>query len=291
MYKCTECGKTYESSNSLARHSSTHGDDPATHTCRVCLVTFYRRDLLTRHMKVHDRDSPGNSAKQQQDTSRRPGKVVARKRCHTACKRCRDMRLKCNDQRPCTRCVKASVNCEESNNRRRRISHVAEVVDSQTTEAVDGPSLGENELMDHNLSPDIDETQDPDELDELDMDLDIGLDIGLELDLDLDLDGMSWPWIHESMFLSESCDQNNFPLNHGLGTPMPSMTPLLQSQPICTPDGQQLETSVVIDQQIASGIDRLSQGYTIDGKVSIFFIRYLSILIIIYSECVAARIY
>ncbi|KIX92751.1 uncharacterized protein Z520_11603 [Fonsecaea multimorphosa CBS 102226] len=123
MYQCPKCDRKYASQNSLTRHVHSHSKSQK-HRCTVCGVTFYRRDLLSRHSKLHELASPSTDQAHpaQADTD------AHRKRCHTACIRCRELRTKCNSQRPCTSCVNAEAHCEDSrhSNRLSRLSFQSE---------------------------------------------------------------------------------------------------------------------------------------------------------------------
>ena len=95
MFTCKTCFKVYGSKATLSRHERNHRDD-ARHRCTECNVTFRRRDLLNRHLQIHD----GSEAKKN-----------ARQRCHTACQRCKAVRCRCNGAQPCGACVSAAADC------------------------------------------------------------------------------------------------------------------------------------------------------------------------------------
>src|ERR1700761_2647008 len=118
MYACTQCDRKYASQNSLTRHVHNH-KKAKKHRCSICDVVFYRKDLLSRHSRLHK-----PSLTEQSSTSEPLlGTEDGRKRCHTACIRCRTLRTKCNSQRPCMTCSMANVSCEYSRTSN-RLSHL-----------------------------------------------------------------------------------------------------------------------------------------------------------------------
>ena len=108
MPSCQKCGKEYSRQNSLNRHMQNHNTG-SNHACHTCNITFHRRDLLARHNKIHrsgQQQKPGSSSGSHSSNGRR--------RCHTACVRCRELRTKCDGQHPCQRCVDNRQDCEFS---------------------------------------------------------------------------------------------------------------------------------------------------------------------------------
>ena len=117
MYQCNECGRKYARQNSLTRHLHNHRKTKR-HVCPICNAVFYRGDLLSRHVKLHD----GTITSYQESTVRGQN---TRRRCHTACGRCREHRTKCNGQHPCHTCTKANKEVEcEYNRDSNRLSHI-----------------------------------------------------------------------------------------------------------------------------------------------------------------------
>ncbi|KAJ6282729.1 hypothetical protein J3E71DRAFT_380240, partial [Bipolaris maydis] len=123
MYTCTICNRTYRNQNSLTRHSHSHRNT-GKHKCRACGVVFYRRDLLTRHVKLHPDQARTIDASRDTTGAGDSGHCPTRKRCHTACLRCRELRTRCNGQLPCTACQKNHAQCEYSRYSS-RLSHLA----------------------------------------------------------------------------------------------------------------------------------------------------------------------
>ena len=70
MFSCAECSKDFLSQGSLARHLQNHSET-VKHTCNVCGVFFRRRDLLTRHSKLHDNTSNKNKNTRNNDNNTR----------------------------------------------------------------------------------------------------------------------------------------------------------------------------------------------------------------------------
>lgn len=117
MYKCTECGKKYARQNTLTRHLHNHRRTKR-HICPVCKVVFYRGDLLSRHVKLHDDATTSHQERNLQGQT-------ARRRCHTACARCREHKTKCDGQHPCSTCVKVNSQAQcEYNSASNRLSHI-----------------------------------------------------------------------------------------------------------------------------------------------------------------------
>jgi hypothetical protein len=119
MYPCTKCNRTYRTQNSLTRHDHSH-QKTRKHQCSTCGIVFHRKDLLSRHSKLHQAP-PANttlSLVSINEVSAESG----RQRCHTACLRCRELRTKCDGQHPCFPCQNAGSPCEYSR-RSNRLSH------------------------------------------------------------------------------------------------------------------------------------------------------------------------
>jgi hypothetical protein len=265
MFSCAECSKDFESQGSLNRHRQNHSQS-AEHTCNICGVFFRRRDLLTRHLKLHASDINNSSSKnnnQKNDSGSRRGReatskpdepganegegepgdatvctfspghatgthsttidtgTVSRRRCHTACNRCRDMKIKCNGEYPCPRCLRAGKACEfdQPNRSSGRISQAASAVVARaaSTSSASAPSFAADAGFTSHLS--MPPSFSPTSFTDLASDQgalvggnshEQGGDNGIEaafgvssLLWDPTFDQvMPWPWLHENQFLS-----------------------------------------------------------------------------------------
>jgi Fungal specific transcription factor domain/Fungal Zn(2)-Cys(6) binuclear cluster domain/Zinc finger, C2H2 type len=226
MHVCPDCGKDYHSQHSLNRHAQNHNRRKQ-HSCTVCGVAFGRKDLLSRHLRIHIAGT-GTSRTSQ----RTPG--LRRKRCHTACLRCAELRRKCTGTLPCTACRDADVSCEFPR-LTGRISQVDGVTagpssptasplwarhdDNQTdaletlsfqpssTQHADMAVVSDPFHLDHlgasGLSGDQDLVLEPPlPITALDNSGFLGNSGNVDLDIGQDFDELiSWPWLHESLYL------------------------------------------------------------------------------------------
>ena len=210
MYKCSTCGKTYKTRTTLTRHTHNHTNDPH-HTCDVCGVAFARRDILNRHLRHGHVDESATS----------------RQRIHTACVSCRAARVKCDGEEPCQCCVTAQKTCVYSTDSRRVSKNTQRR--SQRPRASPKNSLDplvsllSPPLVDDEMDFSLD-TTDPDPSYRGDQQAGNGgtlqpppllegsgippvaVDHGYHqpgLALPVDLDGLSWPWLHETLFLQD----------------------------------------------------------------------------------------
>ena len=207
MYKCNVCDKTYKTRTTLTRHAHNHTDG-LTHTCDTCGVSFARRDILNRHLRQGHVDEA----------------TKPRQRTHTACEPCRTARTKCDGGEPCQNCTDSQKTCSYST-ASRRISKAAHRRAQQPATNPDelllmSPPLAESDAN-YNMNMD---TGDGLQFEPSDFGFDhqeVGTALqapdgiftqtdGLENNdfaisdlgnLPVDLDGMSWPWLHENLFL------------------------------------------------------------------------------------------
>ncbi|EPE34797.1 C2H2 and C2HC zinc finger [Glarea lozoyensis ATCC 20868] len=103
-HQCPLCPRKYERADHLSRHLKTH-ENARSHRCNQCSKRFNRADLLSRHESSHNR-TPG---KRKDDGDR----VLV------ACRACIASKSKCQDEKPCVRCVTKGIRCEVSPNRAR----------------------------------------------------------------------------------------------------------------------------------------------------------------------------
>lgn len=102
LYACRDCGRSYSRPEHLVRHVQTHTLGRR-FTCEICQKSFARKDLLRRHVANHDNDSP----QKRRRTNSSPGAG----RVSQACRPCAIARVKCDDSKPCRRCVNRKLTC------------------------------------------------------------------------------------------------------------------------------------------------------------------------------------
>ncbi|KAJ4185587.1 hypothetical protein NW767_012899 [Fusarium falciforme] len=236
-----QCDKRFSSATALARHAKNHSDQ-CTDVCPVCEVGFFRHDLLTRHMKLHTdratlRGGP-NSKKR------------IRKRCHTACDRCRDSKKRCDGHQPCAACRLAGKPCKFDTstqrmsrvlNRERRssLSESPGSADGATLETVQSNSsttwshgdAGQGRVsMTVDASPGMEEPPSK-------CSSNIQESYANDLDNSM-LDLMPWAWLHENAFLA---DDTNLAMNSiisaDIGLPLDLYRDVLEGRG-CQPTSQ-----------------------------------------------------
>ncbi|KAK3983920.1 zinc finger protein klf1 [Cladorrhinum sp. PSN332] len=104
LYQCAHCLKRYSRPEHLQRHIATHTLGKR-FTCDVCSKAFSRADLLKRHRTNHKDEE--NGVKRRRINSS-PGAT----RVTHACQACAKARVKCEENKPCTRCKTRGVQCE-----------------------------------------------------------------------------------------------------------------------------------------------------------------------------------
>lgn len=105
LYACGDCGRRYSRPEHLQRHVQTHTLGRR-FSCSICGKSFARADLKKRHEANHDNDS----TKKRRRTAASPG---AGRVAH-ACKACAAARVKCQEEKPCQRCVNRGLTCVSS---------------------------------------------------------------------------------------------------------------------------------------------------------------------------------
>lgn len=105
LYACGDCGRRYSRPEHLQRHVQTHTLGRR-FSCSICGKSFARADLKKRHEANHDNDA--NKKRRRTDTSPGAGRVAH------ACKACAAARVKCQEDKPCQRCVKRGLTCLSS---------------------------------------------------------------------------------------------------------------------------------------------------------------------------------
>lgn len=101
-YACRDCGRTYSRPEHLVRHVQTHTLGRR-FACEICKKTFARKDLLRRHVTNHENDSP---LKRERMVSSPNSSRVSQ-----ACRPCAVARVKCDEAKPCRRCVRRNLPC------------------------------------------------------------------------------------------------------------------------------------------------------------------------------------
>jgi hypothetical protein len=101
-HRCHLCARTYERADHLNRHLKSH-ENARPHKCSRCPKSFNRADLLNRHEASHDKHATGDS---------RP-RIERGERVAAACRACVSSKSKCQEQKPCPRCVKKGLVCED----------------------------------------------------------------------------------------------------------------------------------------------------------------------------------
>jgi uncharacterized Zn-finger protein len=101
-YACRDCGRTYSRPEHLVRHVQTHTLGRR-FACEICKKSFARKDLLRRHVANHENDSP--KKRQRLLSSPNSSRVTQ------ACRACAAARVKCDESKPCRRCVSRNLPC------------------------------------------------------------------------------------------------------------------------------------------------------------------------------------
>ncbi|KAH7305514.1 hypothetical protein B0I35DRAFT_443923 [Stachybotrys elegans] len=89
-HRC-HCGKEFIHRSHLRRHESSHTQ--ASFACHICSRSFVRRDVYTRHLKLHDSGAS------------------CREKGQKACDVCRKNKQRCNGDVPCLSCVSKGIAC------------------------------------------------------------------------------------------------------------------------------------------------------------------------------------
>ncbi|KAF5008273.1 hypothetical protein FDECE_5437 [Fusarium decemcellulare] len=103
LYACGDCGRRYSRPEHLQRHVQTHTLGRR-FACDVCGKTFARADLKKRHQANHENDDTSKK-RRRTTTSPSAGRVTH------ACKACAAARVKCQEDKPCQRCLRRGLTC------------------------------------------------------------------------------------------------------------------------------------------------------------------------------------
>ncbi|KAH8820819.1 hypothetical protein F5884DRAFT_850067 [Xylogone sp. PMI_703] len=102
VHQCRLCGRVYERPDHLNRHLKSH-ENARPFKCLRCPKSFNRADLLTRHVAGHKRqDENGGLGRKRIERSDRVAE---------ACLACVASKSKCQDEKPCSRCLKKNIAC------------------------------------------------------------------------------------------------------------------------------------------------------------------------------------
>lgn len=131
LYACGDCGRRYSRPEHLQRHVQTHTLGRR-FACQICGKTFARADLKKRHEVNHENDS----SKKRRRTAMSPnaGRVAH------ACKACAVARVKCQEDKPCQRCVRRGLTCvssEAGSTAAMHLVHLSASAHSTTSSTVD----------------------------------------------------------------------------------------------------------------------------------------------------------
>ncbi|KAF7553026.1 hypothetical protein G7046_g7211 [Stylonectria norvegica] len=105
LYACGDCGRRYSRPEHLQRHVQTHTLGRR-FSCQICGKSFARADLKKRHEANHDNDT----AQKRRRTASSPGVG----RVAHACRACAAARVKCQEDKPCQRCIRRGLTCASS---------------------------------------------------------------------------------------------------------------------------------------------------------------------------------
>ncbi|RFU32161.1 hypothetical protein B7463_g4144, partial [Scytalidium lignicola] len=204
LYTCSDCHRQYQAKETLQRHRKNHSRR-AEYVCEICAATFFRRDLLLRHFRIHEADNVSEGLFRDRQRSRR------------ACDRCARLKVKCSSiSLPCSNCRQHNSVCtfsghshqalnrkaSQATNQPTEIPKLAEASDQgeATTKVLEGADIQLGlesprlQLDDHNLSS----------IDEIDMyargshNLP---ELGSSSLVAMWTPELAWPWLHEDLFL------------------------------------------------------------------------------------------
>ncbi|KAF4505306.1 hypothetical protein G6O67_007270 [Ophiocordyceps sinensis] len=125
LYACRDCGRSYSRPEHLVRHVQTHTLGRR-FTCEICHKSFARKDLLRRHVANHENDSP----QKRRRTASSPGAG----RVTQACRPCAAARVKCDEAKPCRRCLGRKLVCVASESGSAAAMHLVHLSATATAE-------------------------------------------------------------------------------------------------------------------------------------------------------------
>ncbi|KAF2798430.1 hypothetical protein K505DRAFT_414368 [Melanomma pulvis-pyrius CBS 109.77] len=105
-FQCGTCSQWYSRLDHLARHARSHTQEKP-YRCETCDKHFSRVDLLRRHALLHT-----TAANDAPNKRRRTGNNSSTSlRVAKACEACVEHHLKCEDAKPCRRCLRKNIAC------------------------------------------------------------------------------------------------------------------------------------------------------------------------------------
>ncbi|KAL1642396.1 hypothetical protein SLS58_005470 [Diplodia intermedia] len=95
VFRCEHpgCASAYRRKEHLNRHAQQHTKEPR-YACNYCSRKFFRRDILRRHLELHDEDIE-----------------LTRSRTSKACDVCRSRKTRCDGNTPCRTCAEKELAC------------------------------------------------------------------------------------------------------------------------------------------------------------------------------------
>lgn len=115
LFQCNLCKKIYNRADHLIRHVRSHTRERP-FGCDICGKGFGRKDLLKRHKLNHeDTDtSPAEGGANKKRKTATNAITAQSGRVAQACKACASSKLKCSEGKPCERCKKKNLVCEDA---------------------------------------------------------------------------------------------------------------------------------------------------------------------------------
>ncbi|KAH7372154.1 hypothetical protein BKA64DRAFT_263734 [Cadophora sp. MPI-SDFR-AT-0126] len=117
-YQCRQCQQAFSRLDHLSRHVRIHTAEKS-YRCAICGTCFSRSDLLKRHGYCHSSDQ---SQKHKRQKHREDEGRVSQ-----ACKQCSTSKLKCEERKPCQRCLQRGLHCQWKSNSNRGESQLRDV--------------------------------------------------------------------------------------------------------------------------------------------------------------------
>ncbi|KAK4041502.1 hypothetical protein C8A01DRAFT_14751 [Parachaetomium inaequale] len=104
LFQCSACQRSFNRVDHLTRHVRSHLQERP-FRCPTCNKTFGRSDLLKRHSASHETNADSRDSKRAKHHHNHAPRVSH------ACKQCAAVKLKCDDETPCGRCLQKGLSC------------------------------------------------------------------------------------------------------------------------------------------------------------------------------------